>query len=156
GPLGFVRGLNRSFDLCDRLTGVIGQGCSKWLHGWSPLTGHRSITTPAISPNTIHSNMFITIESVTPKDTPSRGARPEVPLGHAGQPSAATVVGEWFEEARLCSNPDGTPKLERADSSCFGSSIRQIASGDEARTRNSATVIGRSASSPKSSQPDAI
>jgi hypothetical protein len=92
--------------------------------------------------------MFIIIGSVSPKDTPSCGARPEVPLRNAGQPTAATVVGEWFVEARLCSNPDNTPRPEGADSSCFSSSIRQMAPDDEARTKNSAPIIGWSASSP--------
>src|SRR5262249_36286402 len=46
GPLGFVRSLNRSFYLRDRLTGAVGQGCSKWLHGWPPLTEHRSRSSP--------------------------------------------------------------------------------------------------------------
>jgi hypothetical protein len=100
--------------------------------------------------------MFITVGSVSPKDTPSCSARPEVPLRNAGQPSAVTVVGEWFEEATLCSNPESTPRPESADSSCFSSSIRQMAPDDEARTKNSATIIGRSTSSPKSSQSDAI
>ena len=100
--------------------------------------------------------MFITIGSVSPKDTPSCGARPEVPLRNAGQPSAVTVVGEWFEEASLCSNPDNTARPEGADSSCFSSSIRHMAPDDEAGTKNSATIIGRSASSLKSSRSDAI
>jgi hypothetical protein len=100
--------------------------------------------------------MFITIGSGSPKDTPSCGARPEVPLHNAGQPSAMTVVGEWFAEARLCSNPDNTPTPEGADSSCFSPSIRQMVPDDEARTKDSATIIGRGASSPKSSQSDAI
>jgi hypothetical protein len=67
-----------------------------------------------------------------------------------------TLVGEWFEEARLCSNPDNTAWPESADSSCFSSSICQMAPGNEARTRNAATIIGRSASSLKSSRSDAI
>jgi hypothetical protein len=100
--------------------------------------------------------MFITIGSVSPKDTPSCGARPDFPLRNAGQPWAVTVVGEWFEEARLCSKPDNTARPEGADSSCFSSSIRQMAPDDEAGTKNSSTIIGRSASSPKSSQSNAI
>jgi hypothetical protein len=36
-PLGLIRGIDRPLDVRDRLTSVIGQGGSKWLHGRTPL-----------------------------------------------------------------------------------------------------------------------